>query len=255
MAADALRRKFAGHDGMLKAWLFPALVDVIKRSLDPASGIVTFAHDTPIGSLLLAEPKAQASEAVFHAVAARDGQRNEILLPILRPFDGQGSTDDVAFLTRKAVIPAEKSHVNLVVLDGVKGNTWEETVAGLLEDDERVAAFVKNDHLGFTIPYVWEGKSHQYLPDFLARLIDTADGASRTLIIEVSGGRKSPGPTAVKAATARDQWCRAVNNQGTFGRWGYVEIVTMLDAGLVLGRAIETLRTDPVDAPTQEGIR
>ncbi len=26
-----------------------------------------------------------------------------------------------------------KSHVNLVVLDGVKGNTWEEAVAGFLE--------------------------------------------------------------------------------------------------------------------------
>lgn len=28
----------------------------------------------------------------------------------------------------------------------------------------------------------------------------------------------------VKATTARDSWCTAVNNHGGFGRWGYVEI-------------------------------
>ena len=29
---------------------------------------------------------------------------------------------------------------------------------------------MKNDHLGFTIPYVHEGRSHHYVPDFLVRL-------------------------------------------------------------------------------------
>jgi type III restriction enzyme len=240
VAADVLRRKFPGHDGATKPWLFPALVDVTKRWL--AHERVTFAPDTPVGCLLLAEPKAQAAEAVVNAVVRYPDARQEILLPILRRFDGQGATDDVGFLTRKAVVEATKSHVNLVVLDGPKGNTWEEAMAGLLEDDDRVAAYVKNDHLGFTIPYVWEGRSHQYWPDFLVRLVDEPDDDNvRTLIVEVSGGRKSPGPTAVKAATARDQWCTAVNNHGAFGRWGYLEVTTMLGAGEVLGEAIENL--------------
>jgi type III restriction enzyme len=257
VAADTLRRKFAGHDGVLKPWLFPALVDLTKRWLDPASGIVTFAEGTPMGYLLLAEPKAQAAEAVFHAVARHADDRLEILLPILRPFDGKGSTDDVSFRTRKVTIETRKSPVNMVVLDGPKGNTWEEALAELLEEDQRVASYVKNDHLGFTIPYVWEGRGHYYLPDFLARLGSEDDGVTRTLIIEVSGGRKDPIQAAVKAATARDQWCRAVNNLGTFGRWGYVEITTMVDAALVLGAAIEALRAD-VPAPvttTTPGVR
>ena len=252
VAADTLKRKFAGHDGVLKPWLFPALVDLTKRWLDPASGIVTFADNTPVGFLLLAEPKAQAAEAVFHAVARHADERLEILLPILRPFDGQGSTDDVSFLTRKLVVPTRKSPVNLVVLDGPKGNTWEEALADLLENHQRVAAYVKNDHLGFTIPYVWEGRGHQYIPDFLARLGDEADGVTRTLIIEVSGGRKDPAQAAVKAATARDQWCRAVNNLGTFGRWAYVEISAMPDATHVLGDAIQALRAE-LPAPLTVG--
>src|SRR5207253_2725204 len=124
--------------------------------------------------------------------------------PLLRRFDPEGSTEDVRFATRKHAIPAAKSQVNLVVLDGpAGGNTWEEAMAGLLEAHAKVAAFVKNDHLGFTIPYVHEGRSHDYVPDFLVRLIDTGDGFDRTLIVEVSGGRKSPGPTAAKADTAR----------------------------------------------------
>ena len=255
VAADLLRRKFPGHDGATKPWLFPALVDVTKRWLDPGSELVTFAPDTPVGSLLLAEPRAQAAEAVFNAVARSPDARQEILLPIIRRFDGEGSTDDVAFLTRKVVIEATKSHISHVVLDGPKGNTWEETVAGLLEADDWVAAYAKNDHLGFTIPYVWEGNTHQYVPDFLVRLVNEPGDVTRTLIVEVSGGRKSPGPTAVKATTARDQWCAAVNNHGGFGRWGYLEIRTMFDAERVLRAAIDLLRNDapiggyrPIDA-------
>ena len=242
VAADVLRRRFGGHDGATKPWLFPALVEVTTQWLDHDR--VTFAPDTPVGCLLLAAPKAQAAEAVFNAVVRYPDARREVLLPILRRFDNTGSTDDVAFVTRKVVIPAEKSHVNLVVLDGPKGNTWEQAVAGHLEADGRVAAFVKNDHLGFTVPYVWEGRSHLYLPDFLVRLVTEPGEVQRTLIVEVSGGRKSPGPTAVKAATTRDQWCTAVNNHGGWGRWGYVELTSMLGVVELLGDAIDALYAD-----------
>ncbi len=242
VAADVLRRRFPGHDGATKPWLFPALVDVTTQWLDHDR--VTFAPDTPVGCLLLAEPKAQAAEAVFNAVVRYPDARREILLPILRRFDSAGSTDDVSFVTRKVAIEATKSHLNYVVLDGPKGNTWEETMAGLLEADGRVASYVKNDHLGFTVPYVWEGRSHQYLPDFLVRLVEEPDDVVRTLIVEVSGGRKSPGPTAVKAATTRDQWCTAVNNHSGWGRWGYVEVTSMLGAEQVLGDAIDALYAD-----------
>jgi type III restriction enzyme len=75
-------------------------------------------------------------------------------------------------------------------------------------------------------------------------LVDVPEAVTRTLIIEVSGGRKSPGPTAVKAVTTRDQWCAAVNNHGGFGRWGYVEIASMLESERLLGDAIKALRAE-----------
>ena len=77
-------------------------------------------------------------------------------------------------------------------------------------------------------------------------LREADDEVVRTLIIEVSGGRKSPGPTAVKAATARAQWCTAVNNDEKFGRWGYLEITGMeMDkVEAVLTDAFAALRAD-----------
>ena len=96
-------------------------------------------------------------------------------------------------------MPTEKSEVSHVTLDGKDGNTWEQLLAAELELNKNVAAYVKNDHLGFTIPYVHKGRSHSYVPDFLVRLKrPTGRSVDRTLIIEVSGSQKSPGPTTAR---------------------------------------------------------
>jgi type III restriction enzyme len=137
---------------------------------------------------------------------------------MMHRFDPEGSTADVNFLTHKPAIPATKSEVSHVVLDGVDTNTWEQILALECELNPRVAAFVKNDHLGFAIPYVHQGRSHSYLPDFLLRLVrPDGEDFDRVLIVEVSGGQKSPGPAREKARTARDSWCPAVNNRGGLG--------------------------------------
>ena len=150
----------------------------------------------------------------------------------------------MSFPTRKVVIETEKSHVSHVVLDGPRGNTWEERVAGLLEADDRVFSFVKNDHLGFVIPYVHNGRSHEYIPDFLVRLMSDTDDVDRTLIVEVSGGRKDAEAAKAKADTALHQWCPAVNNHGGWGRWGYIEISDMDTAATALDGAIRSLYAD-----------
>ncbi len=242
VAAEVLKRHFPGHDGALRPWLFPELLRITKHWYDQK---LVFAPGTDPGILLLAEPKAWAAEAIYNAVVQYPDARTKVLLPLYRRFDSEGSTDDVDFLTRKAVVETKRSPVNLVVLDGARGNTWEEKVAEVLEINDDVHSYVKNDHLGFEIPYIHAGKSHNYIPDFLVRLKkQEADDVNRTLIIEVSGGQKSPGPTKAKAETARNQWCTAVNNDGGWGRWAYVEIDTMLDVELRVASAIERLYAD-----------
>lgn len=225
-----------------RPWLFPQLVDFardwIRAKVHVESGYTT-------GFLTLAEPQQLAAEAIGHAIARLD---DEARRPLMRPIFGFGetvhSTDAVWFDTRKKVFETTTSHVSHVTLDGKDGNTWERRIAQVCETLAReglLTSYAKNDHLGFEVPYVHQGRSHRYLPDFLLRLAPVEDeDFPRTLIVEVSGSQKSPGPTKAKANTTRDMWCTAVNNHGAFGRWGYIELgkAGVDDAEHVLRQAI-----------------
>ena len=84
---------------------------------------------------------------------------------------------------------------------------------------------MKNQSLGFTIPYTLNGKERQYYPDFIADIgVDGAGSRSVQLqpdvlnvIIEVTGEARKD--KAAKVTTARTLWVPAVNNHGGFGRF------------------------------------
>lgn len=78
----------------------------------------------------------------------------------------------------------------------------------------RVLAFVKNDHLGFTIPYLHNGQPHDYVPDFLVQL-KTPDPRPTTLILETKGCD----PLKEFKKQAAERWCAAVNAEGSYGHW------------------------------------
>lgn len=63
-------------------------------------------------------------------------------------------------------------------------SAWEASEAFALDHLPAVAAWVKNDHLGFEIVYVFDGVVRKYRPDFLIRL-----ASGRMLVLEVKGGR------------------------------------------------------------------
>lgn len=240
LAEHLLTRHFQ-DGGDLRPWLFPQLLDIAGRWLETC--VVERDGRNAAALLVLTELRGRACEEIVNVIQRYPDSRKPHARAVLRAFDPVGTTGEVSFFTRKRAIEVQKSQVSHCVLDGVSGgNTWEQILAQLCELNPRVAAFVKNDHLGFEIPYVHNGRSHAYVPDFILRL-RRAEGESfdRHLIVEVSGGQKSPGPTREKARTARDTWCPAVNNHGGFGVWGYVEITEMVTAGDVLNRAITSV--------------
>src|SRR5262249_34545973 len=102
-----------------------------------------------------------------------------------------GSTAEVNFWTTKAVREVVRSHVNLVVID----SKWEGSAAFHLDHHPHVAAFVKNQGLGFSIPYLHGAGLHEYIPDFLVRLDNGV-----TLILETKGGRDEKAEVKVQAA-------------------------------------------------------
>lgn len=253
LAARLVRTHFAiggqpDGDSAERPWLFPTLVRLSAEWIERA---VVFEGDYHLGHLdTYAEGQVKAAEQIYHALTKQEENRRYRLRPLLRRFDPVGTTAGVSFPTRKVALPtdADRSEVSHCVLDGPEGNTWEQLLMAYCEANPRVAAYVKNDHLGFSIPYVFGGRTHDYLPDFLVRLL-RADGEDfdRYLIVEVSGGQKSkhaPGSPEMKAAVARNTWCPAVNNHGGFGRWGFLEITLMPRAKVDLDEAIDALYAD-----------
>lgn len=227
-------------EGDRRPWLFPKLARLCKQWID------AYIHVEPgysLSYLRLAEAQAMLADRIYQSLTSQTDNRRPRIRPILRTFDPIGSTGDVDFQSRKPVMTTEKSEVSHVVLD----SSWEKTLADFCEGLGEVAAYAKNDHLGLTIPYVYKGRGHDYLPDFLVRLRKRDDDLVRTLIVEVSGGQKasiSPGPTSIKADTARNSWCAAVNNHGGFGRWGYIEVNSITTAFAELREAIANLYAD-----------
>ncbi|MGH8776619.1 MAG: hypothetical protein ACRDWI_16160 [Jiangellaceae bacterium] len=224
-----------------KPWYFPQAVGIVR---DWMRTCVTYHDDTFPGLLLLSENTHHAAERVWDAVIRQVDDREPHVLPMMRLYDPVGSTAEVDFFTTRDVYPTSemRCHVSYVVLDGVSGDAWERTVAQALEALPGVAAYVKNDHRGFTIPYPHQGRTHQFVPDFLVRLADDGDSVLRTLVVEVSGGRKDQSMRSAKADAARDLWLPAVSNDGRWGRWGFCEVDDPTRANIDISAAADALR-------------
>ncbi len=206
----------------VQAWRFPEVLAITKRWLDEC---VTLKDNTFPQMLLLLELAHDAADKIYRSIAeAHHGQR--VLKPILQPYNTVGSTRYVDFDTARPVYETrpDKCHVSHVVGDT---KSWEQKMAQTLEDMGEVVHYVKNQNLGFTIPYTLNGQEHRYVPDFIAHIDDGRDGLLN-LIIEVTGQKRKD--KAAKVDTACALWVPAVNNHGGFGRWDFLEIADPWDA-------------------------
>ncbi len=222
-------------DSEVQSWLFPQVLAISRRWL---AECVALKDNTFPQLLLLLEFAHDAADRIYRAIVASESGEH-ILRPILRPYDPVGSTRYVDFDTTKPTYTTdpERCHVSHVVADT---GSWEQKMAQVLEEMPEVVAYVKNQGLGFTIPYTMEGEEHQYVPDFIARVRDGGPDLLN-LVIEVSGEAKKD--KAAKVQTARTLWIPAVNNHGGFGRWSFVEITDPWDAkGAVLARLVQNDR-------------
>ena len=91
---------------------------------------------------------------------------------------------------------------------------------------DRVRGYVKNNGLGFEVPYTFMGEEPAYRPDFI---VQVDDGRSDPLhvVVEIKGFR---GPDAESKHDALMRlWLPAVTNDGRWGRWQAIEIVEPTD--------------------------
>lgn len=218
-----LRRYFRDGDGNDRPWLFPQLLAITKRWL--AECVQLKDHTFP-QLLLLIQLANDATDKIYQAIV-QSTEGVPRLIPVLRAYDQLGSTRYVDFDTTRDtyLTHVEKCHVSHCTID----SGWEGTFAERLEYMDEVVRYVKNQGLGFTIPYTLDGETRQYMPDFIVCL-DDGHGRDNllNLIVEVTGEKKKD--KAVKVATARNLWVPAVNNHGGFGRWAVIEITDPWDA-------------------------
>jgi type III restriction enzyme len=224
LAKRLLERYFldsgVGGEPVEEAFLFPQLLSITKRYMTDK---VRCKDDAFVQMLLLHRIADDACDRIYRAIARHrpEGPNVVGVRPTLHPFQSTGSTRHVSFDTRRPTYrTGERCHVSHVVCDT---NSWEQKLARSLEEMEEVHSYVKNEHLGFAIPYSLDGEEHSYFPDFIVR-IDDGNGTDDLLglIVEVSGaGRRDK---AAKVATTRTMWVPAVNGIGAFGRWDYVEV-------------------------------
>jgi type III restriction enzyme len=136
------------------------------------------------------------------------------------PYNPRGSSRHVAFNTSKDLwtTKPDRCHINYVVTD----SEWEAECCRVLEDHPAVIAYVKNQGLGFEVPYRMGTENRRYLPDFIA-LIDDGHGPEDLLhlVIEIKGYRGEDAKD--KANTMRAYWIPGVNRLESFGRWAFVE--------------------------------
>ncbi|MEO1345560.1 MAG: DEAD/DEAH box helicase family protein [Pseudomonadota bacterium] len=138
-------------------------------------------------------------------------QKNRIALePIFDEDEPIGRTGDMrTWYTTKPTMVTAKSHISHVVGDA----GWEGYAANVLEKSSKVVSYVKNDHLGFEVYYLWNGSKRRYVPDFLVK-----DASGKTLVLEIKG-QQSPQNDAKLAAL--EEWIAAVTEEKRFGNWSW----------------------------------
>ncbi|MFZ2159818.1 MAG: hydrolase [Bradyrhizobium sp.] len=210
LARDLTRRYRDNNSGAAPTHaLFPQVLKLVERYVKekiiedpPAKRIDCFLspyYGWVIERLVDAiKPDTTAGEAAELPVTER-GQRE------------LGSSADVSFWTSREVREAVNSHVNFVVADT---DRWEQSAAFLIDSHKVTAAFVKNAGLGFAIPYLHNGESHEFEPDFIVRVKGLVN---RHIIIETKGYD----PLAEVKQQAASRWVSAVNEAGKFGHWQF----------------------------------
>ena len=150
----------------------------------------------------------QMNRVVLHLKKALDFSKNTILVPILDREKAIGSTAEMSvWYTARETAPTKKSPTTVAVCD----SNWEKQAVADLDAHPGVERWVKNDHLGFEIFYVFRGVVRKYRPDFLVCF-----RGGLTLILEIKGRYTEH---AKEKNAALRTWIRAINQRGDFGEW------------------------------------
>jgi type III restriction enzyme len=183
-------------------------VHIVQRYIREKVTPVAPAHRV---DLFLSPYYGWAIERLSEAIRPDTSQGEAPELPQFELNREAGSSADVDFSTTRDVREVLRSHVNYVVADTKR---WEQSAAYILDTHVDVEAFVKNAGLGFAIPYLDNGRKHEFQPDFIVRV---KGRPGFHLVLETKGFD----PLLEVKTAAAERWVAAVNADGRYGSWQF----------------------------------
>lgn len=201
--------------------LFPKVAFAAKRFL--AEKLDRKGGSQPCDVLLVGEYMQSAIGSLLEAIKKGSSTDSAEVAVVPQGAAGRGSTLFVDFHSTKPIYPVTKCHLNAMVADTKK---WEQSAAFLLDSHPGVKKWVKNERLGFFIPYRNKGIFARYVPDFI---IET--DIALNLMVEVKGQFTDHADVKAKAA---QRWVNAVNRSGQHGTWHYLLVTDPAELGSLL---------------------
>ena len=201
---DQMKRDWPGNKELLLAQLVLLVgkfIESDKIKIDPP----LFYQDELRRRLIITLNMSRVVQHIWEAVRYENTERLEPIFDRDHPIRTTGEMR--TWYTGKPCERTKKSHINVCVFD----STWEASDAFALDESDAAEAWVKNDHLGFEVLYVYRGVVRKYRPDFLVRLV-----SGGTLILETKGQDREQ--DRVKRRYL-DEWVQAVNTKRGFGHW------------------------------------
>ncbi len=218
-----------------KLHLFGQLKRIVKQWID--RGYLRCTGNTFPAQVLYLEIADMACNRIKDAIESVPDNGDRPIQAVLDAYNPIGSTAHVRFNTSKQTLwktAPNKSHVNWVVCDG----NWEAEFCRVVEAHPRVRSYVKNQGLGFEVPYLYGSTQRKYIPDFIVQIDDGRDDLLN-LIVEIKGFRGEDAKD--KANTMKTYWIPGVNNLGKFGRWQFAEFTEVFEIDSGFHKLIETL--------------
>lgn len=190
-----------------KEYLLLQVIKLVEAFINSGKIVIAglFGHDELRKRVLITLNMRKVVHHIFEAIRFENTKAVEPVFDRERPIRSTG--DMMTWYTSKPCMPTWKSHISHVVFD----STLEASEAFELEHNDKVTAWVKNDHLGFEILYIYKGVVRKYRPDFLIRLTN-----GKMLVLEVKGRDDDHSRTKRKFL---EEWVQAVNAHGGFGQW------------------------------------
>ena len=142
--------------------------------------------------------------------AIRNAPLMELKLLLEEAHPIASTFDHTDFCTVKPTVYGRKSHISRTICE----RPWESATVRLLDDNPSVSAWVRNDHLGFSIKYLHNGVIRKYVTDFFVVLSN-----GKQLIVKVKEKDRFLDASERRAVIT---WVNAVNAHGGFGRWHFI---------------------------------